>query len=63
MSDDLLRTVTQDRLNKNLPVVCVGDTVDVHVRIVEGAKERIQVFTGVVIKRQGSGINETITVR
>ncbi len=63
MSDDILRSVTQGQINSTIPVVCVGDTVDVHVKIVEGAKERIQVFTGVVIKRQGSGINETITVR
>ncbi|MCC6679975.1 MAG: 50S ribosomal protein L19 [Phycisphaeraceae bacterium] len=63
MSDDILRSVTQGQLNSTIPMVSVGDTVDVHVKIVEGAKERIQVFTGVVIKRQGSGINETITVR
>jgi large subunit ribosomal protein L19 len=41
----------------------VGDTVDVHVKIVEGGKERIQIFKGTVIGRQGSGIRETFTVR
>ena len=41
----------------------VGDTVDVHIKIKEGNKERIQVFTGTVIKRQNSGLNETFTVR
>ena len=41
----------------------IGDTVDVHIRIKEGNKERIQVFTGTVIKRQNSGLNETFTVR
>ncbi len=41
----------------------VGDTVDVHVRIVEGEKERVQVFTGTVIARRGGGVNESFTVR
>ena len=41
----------------------IGDTVDVHIRIKEGNKERIQIFTGTVIKRQNSGLNETFTVR
>jgi large subunit ribosomal protein L19 len=40
-----------------------GDTVDVHVKIVEGEKERIQIFTGIVISRKGSGLNESFTVR
>jgi large subunit ribosomal protein L19 len=41
----------------------IGDTVDVHVKIVEGEKERIQIFTGIVISRKGTGINEAFTVR
>jgi large subunit ribosomal protein L19 len=41
----------------------IGDTVDVHVKIVEGEKERIQIFTGIVIGRRGSGLNESFTVR
>ena len=41
----------------------IGDTVDVHVKIKEGNRERIQIFTGTVIKRQNSGLNETFTVR
>jgi len=41
----------------------IGDTVDVHVKIVEGGKERIQIFSGIVISRKGSGINESFTVR
>jgi len=63
MSDALLHAVAQSHLKTDLPTISIGDTVDVHVRIVEGSKERIQVFTGVVIKRAGSGINESITVR
>jgi len=46
-----------------MPQFSVGDTVDVHTRIVEGEKERIQVFSGTVIMRRGKGINETFTVR
>ena len=52
-------TVKAERLN----AFKIGDTVDVHVKIVEGEKERIQVFTGIVISRKGSGINESFTVR
>jgi large subunit ribosomal protein L19 len=47
----------------DVPDFASGDTVKVHVRVVEGSKERIQVFQGVVIRRQGSGIRETFTVR
>ena len=48
---------------ERLDVFNIGDTVDVHVKIVEGEKERIQIFTGIVIGRKGSGINEAFTVR
>jgi len=63
MSDAILEAVAKSQLKTDLSAINVGDTVDVHVRIVEGAKERIQVFTGVIIKRQNAGVNETITVR
>jgi len=59
----LLEEVVADQLKTNLPVITVGDTIDVHVRIIEGDKERIQVFQGVLIARRGRGINESITVR
>ena len=59
----LLAHVVKDQIKADLPDVRVGDTVDVHVRIIEGVKERIQIFAGVVIKMQGGGINKTITVR
>ena len=55
MTDAILRAVQQDQLKTDLPDLHVGDTVDVHVKIIEGAKERIQVFTGVIIKMQGGG--------
>jgi large subunit ribosomal protein L19 len=50
-------------LKKEPPQFDVGDTVDVHTRIIEGEKERVQVFSGTVIMRKGKGINETFTVR
>lgn len=50
-------------MRENVPVFTPGDTVRVHVRIVEGEKERIQVFQGTVISRRGGGTNETFTVR
>lgn len=50
-------------LKPDLPEFRAGDTVNVHVRVVEGNRERIQVFKGVVIRRQGQGVSETFTVR
>jgi large subunit ribosomal protein L19 len=53
----------QLKSKKDVPDFSVGDTVNVHVRIIEGDKERIQVYQGVLIARKGRGVNETITVR
>lgn len=55
--------VDQDSLRTDVPDFAPGDTLKVHVRVVEGSKERLQVFQGVVIRRQGDGIRETFTVR
>src|SRR5271166_2458277 len=55
--------VDQASLRDDIPAFSPGDTVNVHVKVIEGAKERIQVFKGVVIRRQGGGIRETFTVR
>ncbi|MCL4448102.1 MAG: 50S ribosomal protein L19 [Actinobacteria bacterium] len=55
--------VEKARLRDDIPQFRSGDTVKVHVRVVEGNRERIQVFEGVVIKRRGSGLGETFTVR
>ena len=55
--------VDQAALKTDLPDFAPGDTVKVHVRVVEGTRERIQVFQGAVIRRQGSGIRETFSVR
>ena len=60
---DIIKSIEQAQLKENLPDFKVGDTVQVHYRIIEGARERIQVFEGTVIKRQGDSINETFTVR
>ena len=60
---DILEEINADALKKDLPTLSVGDTLNVHARIVEGEKERIQIFQGVLIRKRGSGINETITVR
>ena len=60
---DLIRTLEQEQLNQNLVTFNTGDTVKVHVKVKEGNRERIQVFEGIVIKRQGGGIRETFTVR
>jgi large subunit ribosomal protein L19 len=59
----LLQDITQEQIRTDLPTFRPGDTVRVHVKVVEGTRERIQVFEGVVIKRRGGGISETFTVR
>ena len=63
MTNKILEHVEQAYLKKDVPQFDVGDTVDVHTRIIEGEKERIQVFSGTVIMKKGRGINETFTVR
>ena len=63
MSDAIIAKVQSAHLKKDLPRIDVGDTVDVHTRIVEGEKERVQVFTGVVIGKKGGGISQSVTVR
>ena len=55
--------IDADSLRDDVPEFRPGDTVKVHVRVVEGNRERIQVFQGVVIRRQGGGVRETFTVR
>lgn len=63
MSQQLLRELTQEQINTNLPDLKIGDTVKVSVRIVEGGKERLQSYEGVVIRMRGAGISKTFTVR
>jgi large subunit ribosomal protein L19 len=61
--NELIKLVNQSSLKEHPPEFEVGDTVDVHTKILEGDKERIQVFTGTVIARAGAGTSETFTVR
>ena len=63
MSQQILDLVEQSSLKTEVPEFEIGDTVDVHTKILEGDKERIQVFTGVVIARSGAGTREMFTVR
>jgi large subunit ribosomal protein L19 len=60
---EIIRAIESEQIRTDLPEFNVGDTVKVHIRIKEGAKERIQVFEGTVLKRQNGGLRETFTVR
>lgn len=62
-TQQLIESLNDGALKTDLPRFDVGDTINVHARIVEGEKERIQVFQGVLISRKGRGIDEMITVR
>ncbi len=59
----VIQSLEQRQLRTDIPVFKAGDTVAVHFKVIEGARPRIQVFEGIVIKRQGSGVRETFTVR
>ncbi|MDK7160876.1 50S ribosomal protein L19 [Lactobacillus jensenii] len=61
--DPLIQELTKEQLRDDIPAFRAGDTVRVHVRVVEGTHERIQLFEGVVIKKKGVGISATYTVR
>ena len=60
---NIIEILEKEQLRSDIPQFAPGDTVRVHARIVEGTRERIQVFEGVVIGRQGTGVRETFTVR
>tara|TARA_B100000029_G_scaffold487149_1_gene542313 strand:- start:458 stop:826 length:369 start_codon:yes stop_codon:yes gene_type:complete len=59
----IIESITEGQLKHDFPAFSVGDTLDVHVRIIEGDKERTQVYQGVLIAQKGKGVNRTITVR
>jgi len=63
MSQQLIREFVSSHVKQDVPKMTSGDTVTVHAKIVEGGKERIQIFEGVVLKVQGSGVGQTVTVR
>lgn len=60
---DIIKSIEHEQLKNKIPDLRVGDTVRVHVKIKEGNRERIQVFEGIIIKKQGGGVNATFTVR
>jgi len=60
---NIIEQLNREQLRSDIPTFRPGDTVRVHVKVVEGTRERIQAFEGVVIKRQGAGVTETFTVR
>ena len=60
---DIIKSIEHEQLKNKVPELKIGNTVRVHVKIKEGNKERIQVFEGIIIKKQGGGVNETFTVR
>jgi large subunit ribosomal protein L19 len=60
---DIIKSIEHEQMKNKIPELNIGSTVRVHVRIKEGNKERIQVFEGIIIKKQGGGVNATFTVR
>ena len=60
---DLIKAFTNEQLKENAPVLNVGDTVRIHNKIKEGTRERVQLFEGTIIAKNGGGISETFTVR
>ena len=60
---DIIKMLEEEQIRKDLPAFNVGDTVQVHYRVVEGTRERIQVYEGTVIQKQGGAARETFTVR
>lgn len=63
MNNEIIREIETAQLKNDIPEFNVGDTVKVYAKVVEGSKERIQMFEGVVLKRQGGSSRETFTVR
>lgn len=62
-TQQIIESINTEIVSRELPRMDIGDTINVHCRIVEGDKERIQIFQGVLIARKGRGVNEMITVR
>jgi large subunit ribosomal protein L19 len=60
---NIIDILEQEQMRSDIPQFSPGDTVRVHVKIIEGGRERIQVYEGIVIRRQGGGLRETFTVR
>lgn len=60
---DIVKAIGKEQLKEEVPVLNIGDTVKVHVKVVEGTRERIQLFEGIVIRKKNGGISQTFTVR
>ena len=60
---NIIENIEREQLRDDIPQFKAGDTVKVHFKVIEGSRHRIQVFQGIVIKRQGQGVRETFTVR
>ena len=60
---NIIDEIDKASMRDDIPSFRAGDTVEVHVKVIEGSKERVQIFKGVVIRRQGGGVRETFTVR
>ncbi len=60
---DFIKAITESQLRNDLPQLNIGDTLKVYFKVIEGTRERIQMFEGTLIKKNGSGISETFTVR
>ena len=60
---NIIENIEREQLRADIPAFKAGDTVKVHFRVIEGNRQRVQVFQGIVIKRQGEGVRETFTVR
>ncbi|MCI0381560.1 MAG: 50S ribosomal protein L19 [Chlamydiae bacterium] len=58
----IIQEIENEQLKTDIPQIKIGDTLDVHIRIIEGEKERIQVFNGIVIAKRGAGLSETISL-
>lgn len=63
MNQNIIKTIENEQLKKEVTAFNVGDTVKVHLRVIEGKRERIQIFEGTVLKKQNGGVAETFTVR
>lgn len=63
MNQNIIRTIEAEQIRTDHPVINVGDTIRVHLLVKEGKRERVQVFEGIVMKRQNAGIRDNITVR
>ncbi|MGX8797947.1 50S ribosomal protein L19 [Fusibacter sp. JL298sf-3] len=63
MNQNIIKTIENEQLKQDVTPFNVGDTVKVHLRVIEGKRERIQIFEGTVLKRQNGGVAETFTVR